>query len=209
MVEKTPIFLLEEDKAPMATESIYLSSDKSEYSTPNTTPDDHHGTIHPDSINQLIASQSEQKSKMGTEAVFYPPTPKTSMISDDEDHVNRTPIFGNPEQYTSQIPQRRYHPVRLCQRLQPVPDKPESPFSENQGQRDLFRPYDLPSPLTSASYNNPHNISTVADGLKNLTLFLHPEQNERVMGCLACRKTYDQVLGRNCCRLSQPDCSAK
>ena len=64
--------LLEENKKPMATEPIYLSSDQSEDSTPNTTPDHHHESIHPDSINEIIASYLEQRSNMGTETIFYP-----------------------------------------------------------------------------------------------------------------------------------------
>ena len=57
----TTTFRIEEDEEPMATEPIYLSSDESEYSTPNTTPDHQLECIHPDSINQLIASQLEQR----------------------------------------------------------------------------------------------------------------------------------------------------
>ena len=49
-------FFLEEDEEPMATEPIYLSSDESEYSTPNTIPGHHHESIYPVSINQLIAA---------------------------------------------------------------------------------------------------------------------------------------------------------
>ena len=103
MDEMTPIFLLEENEEPMATEPIYLSSYEREDSTPNTTPDHHHGSIYPDSINQLIAAQLELGSNMGTETVFYPTNPNASMISDDEEQPNLTPIIGNPEQYTSQI----------------------------------------------------------------------------------------------------------
>ena len=55
----TTTFRIEEDEEPMATEPIYLSSDESEYSTPNTTPDHQRECIYPDSINQLIASQLE------------------------------------------------------------------------------------------------------------------------------------------------------
>ena len=88
----------------MATEPIYLLCDESEYSTPHKTPNHHHETIYPDSINQLLASQIEQRSNLGTETVFYPPTPNTSMISDDEEQSNLTPIIENPEQNTSQIP---------------------------------------------------------------------------------------------------------
>ena len=35
----TTTFRIEEDEEPLATEPIYLSSDESEYSTPNTTTD--------------------------------------------------------------------------------------------------------------------------------------------------------------------------
>ena len=138
----------------MATEPIYLSSDESEYSTPNRTPDHHHKSTYSDSFNQLITSQSETRSNMGAETVFYPPTPNTSMISDDEGQSNLTPITGKPEQNTSQILQQRNHPIKLCQHLQPVSDTPESPPPEDQVQRDFYRPNDLPNPSTSASYNN-------------------------------------------------------
>ena len=128
----------------MATEPIYLSSDESEYSTPNTTPDQQLECIYPDSINQLIASQLEQWSSVSTETIFYPPTPNTSMISDDEDQMNLTPIIGNPEQYTPQIPPRRNHPIQLCQHVQTIPDTPESPTPENRGRSDDFYPDNIP-----------------------------------------------------------------
>ena len=70
---------------------------------------------------------------MGTETIIYPPTPTTSMISHDEEHPNLTPIFGNPEQYTSHIQQRRNHPIQRCRKLQPLPDTPEIPSPEDQG----------------------------------------------------------------------------
>ena len=57
MADMTPTFPIEEDGEPMATEPICLSSDESEYSTPNTTPDFHDEGIDINSINQLIASQ--------------------------------------------------------------------------------------------------------------------------------------------------------
>ena len=66
MAEMTPIFLLEEEEEPMATEPIYFSSDESEYSTSNTTPENHHESIYHDSINQLKASQLERRSNKGT-----------------------------------------------------------------------------------------------------------------------------------------------
>ena len=107
----TTTFRIEEDEEPMATEPIYLSSDESEYSTPNTTPDHQPECIYPDSINQLIASQLEQRSYIGTETIVYPPTPNTSVISDDEDPMNPAPIIENPAQYTPQIIPRRNHPI--------------------------------------------------------------------------------------------------
>ena len=128
MANMTTTFLIEEDEEPMATEPIYLSSDESEYSTPNTTPDHQLECIYPDSIDQLIASQLEQRSNMGTETIFYPPTPNTSMISDDEYPMNPTPIVGKPEQYISQIPPRpitqynfanMYNPSQTRRNLQP------------------------------------------------------------------------------------------
>ena len=119
-----------EDEEPMATEPIYLSSDGSEYSTPNTTPDHPLECIYPDSINQLIASQLEQRSNMGAETIIYPPTPNTSTISYDEDPMNPTPIIGNPDQYTPQFPPRRHHPIQFCQHVQPIPDTPQSPTPE-------------------------------------------------------------------------------
>ena len=144
MADMTTTFLIEEDEEPMATEPIYLSSDESEYSTPNTTPDHQLECIYPDSINELIASQLEQRSNMGTETIFYPPTPNTSMISDDEDPMNLTPIIGNTEQYTPQIPPRRNQPIQLCQHVQPIPDTPESPTPEKRGRSDDFYPDNIP-----------------------------------------------------------------
>ena len=128
----------------MATEPIYVSSDESEYSTPNTTPNHQLECIYPDSINQLIASQLEQRSNMGAGTIVYPPTPNTSIISDDEDPMNPTPIIGNPEQYTPQIPPRRNHPIQLCQHVQPIPDTPQSPTPENGGQSDDSYPDNIP-----------------------------------------------------------------
>ena len=37
-------------------------------------------------------------------------------------------------------------------------------------------------------------MTTVTDGLQNLTLHPHPQRNEWVTGCLVCGKTYDQVI---------------
>ena len=183
----TTTFRIEEDEEPMATEPIYLSSDESEYSTPNTTPDHPLECIYPDSINQLIASQLEQRSIMGAETIVYPPTPNTSTISDDEDPMNPTPIIGNPDQYTPQIPPRRHHPKQLCQHVPPIPDTPQSPTPENRRQSDDFYPDNIP-------LHNPPNIVAVADELRNLTLYPHPHRNETVTSCLVCGKSYDQVI---------------
>ena len=140
----TTTFRIEEDEEPLATEPIYLSSDGSEYSTPNTTPDHQLECIHPDSINQLIASELEQRSNMGAETIVYPPTPNTSIISADDDPMNPTPIIGNPDQYTPQIPPRRHHPIQLCQHAQPIPDTPQSPTPEDRGQSDDYYPHNIP-----------------------------------------------------------------
>ena len=124
---------------------------------------------------------------MGTETIVYPPTPNTSIISDDEDPMNPTPIIGNPEQYTPQIPPRRNHPIQLCQHVQPIPDTPQSPTPENRGQSDDSCPDNIP-------LHNPPNIIAVTAELNNLTLHPHPQRNEWVTGCLVCGKSYDQVI---------------
>ena len=133
MADMLPMFLLGEVEELMAMEPTYLSSDESEYSTPNATPDHHHESIYLDSITQLIASQLEQQTNMGTETIFYPPTPNSSMLFDDDELLNLTSIIGNPEQYTLPSLQRCNNPIELCQCVQPIPDKPESPFLEDQG----------------------------------------------------------------------------
>ena len=90
--------------------SRYTSSDESEYSTPNTTPNHKLECIYPDLINQLIASQLEQRSNMGTETIFYlcqhvqpipdtpeSPTPENRERSDDF-YPDNIPL-NNPPQY--------------------------------------------------------------------------------------------------------------
>ena len=178
MADMTSTFLIEEDEEPMAMELIYLSSHESEYSTPNTTPDHQLECTYPDAINQLIASQLEQRSNTGTETALYPPTPNMSMNSDNQDSMDPTPIIGNPEQYTPQIPPRRNHPIQICQHVQPIPDTPESPTPENRGHSDNTYPDDIPNPPPSILLNNPPNVLSVADGLQNLTLHRHPQRNE-------------------------------
>ena len=44
------------------------------------------------------------------------------------------------------------------------------------------------------SIKQPPNITTVADGLRNLTLHPHPQRSEWETGCLVCGKCYDQVI---------------
>ena len=149
MADMTTTFFIEEDEEPMAMEPIYLSSDESEYSTPNTTPDHQLECTYPDAINQLIASQLKQRSNTGTETAFYPPTPNMSMNSDDQDSIDPTPIIGNHKQYTPQIPPRRNHPIQLCQHVQPFPDTPESSTPKNRGHSDNTCPDDIPNPPTS------------------------------------------------------------
>ena len=189
-----PIFLLQEDKEPMATELTYLSNDESEYSTPNATPDHNYESIYPDSINQLITSQLEQKSDMGTATVFHPTTPNRSMTSDDEAEENFTPLIGTPELCTLHIPQRQNNTIQLRQHLQPVPKTPDSTTPEDQVQRDIFRPYDVPNSSTAASHDNLPNIFTVAHGFRNLTLHPHPQRNEWVTGSSVCGKSKDQII---------------
>ena len=77
------------------------------------------------------------------------------MISDDEDSIHPTPIIGNPEQHTPHIPQRRNHPIQLCQHVQPIPDTPKSPPPEDQCPRDIFRLYNIPQQPSLIPLNNP------------------------------------------------------
>ena len=155
MADMTITFLMEENEESMATKPIFLSSEESEYSTPNTTPNHQLECTYPDAINQLIASQLEQRSNTGTETAFYPPTPNMSMNSHDQDSMDPTPINGNPEQYTPQTPPRRNHPIQFCQHMQPIPDTPESPTPENRGHLDNTCHDDIHNPPPSILLNNP------------------------------------------------------
>ena len=65
---------------------------------------------------------------------------------------------------------------------------------ENRGQSDNFRTDEIPNELSPTIPNNPPIITTVTDGLQNLTLHPHPQRNEWVTGCLVCGKPYDQVI---------------
>ena len=105
-----------------------------------------------------------------------------------------TPIIGNTAQLLPYTPNRHPDPLQLCQQITPITDTPESPTPESRGQSDIFRPYDLPNPSTSTSFNNPLNLSAVSDGLQNLALHPHPARNEWVTGCLVCGQSFDQVI---------------
>ena len=156
VAEVTTIFQLEEIRNRWLQSRYTFRATSVNTQPPNITPYLHHGSIYPDSTNQLIALQLEQRSNMGTAIVVYPLTTKTSKISaDDEEQQNLTPIIGDPDHHTSHIPQRRHQPIQLCRHLQPVPDTPKSPPAADQGQRDISRPYDLANSLTSAPYKNP------------------------------------------------------
>ena len=99
-----------------------------------------------------------------------------------------TPIIGNPAQFLPYTPTRQPIPVQLCQKRTPSP--------ENRGHSDHVRPDDIPNQPSSIPLNNlpPPNITTVADGLRNMTLQPHPQRNEWVTGCLECGKSYDPVI---------------
>ena len=105
-----------------------------------------------------------------------------------------TPIIANPAQFLPYAPNRHPIPLQLCQQVTPIPDTPETTTPKNRGQSVIFRPYDIPDPSSSTSLNNPPNISTVANGLQNLTLHPQRQPNQWVAGCLICGKSYDQVI---------------
>ena len=138
-----------------------------------------------------MAAEHEQMSMSGTSALQYPTTPPTSLISDDETDDVLTPIIGNPDHFLPYAPNRHPIPLQLCQQTTPIPDTPESPTPQNRGQSDIFRPCDTPDAPPSTLLNNPPNISTVANGLQNLTLQPHPQRNECVTGCLVCGKSFN------------------
>ena len=181
----------------MGTQPIFLTSDESEIDSPCSSPIPQLPNNVPDTysaLTQLIAAHHEQMSLSGTSAPQYPITPPTSLISYDEDDDMLTPITGNPAQFLPFTP--NHHPIiiQLCQQITPIPDTPESPTPENRGQPDIFRPRDIPYEPSPTILNNPPIITTVTDGLQNLTLHPHPQRNEWMTGCLVCGKSYDQVI---------------
>ena len=212
MAEMNPQFTIDQDQE-METQLIYLSSDESEINSPCSSPIPQLPNNVPETysaITQLIAAQHQQMSLSGTSALQYPTTPPTSLISDDENNDMLTQIIGNPAHFLPYTSNRHPIPLLLCQQVTPIPDTPESPTPENRGQSDIFRPHDIPQQPSSIPSNNPRpNITTVADGLRNLTLHPHPQRNEWVTGCLLCGKSYDQVIEETCRRLSQSNITAK
>ena len=165
----------------METQPIFLSSDESEINSPSSSPTPQLPNNVPDTysaITQLIAAQHEQRSLSGTSALQCPTTPPTSLISDDENDDMLTPITGNPGRFLPYTPNRHPIPIQLCQQKIPIPETPESPTPENRGQSDNFRPDDIPTQPSSIPLKNPPIITTVADGLQNVTMHPHPQRNE-------------------------------
>ena len=115
------------------------------------------------------------------------------MIYDDENDDMFTPIIVNSAQFLPFTSNRYPIPLQLCQQITPIPDIPESLTPKNCGQPDIFRPYDIPSQPSSTLFNNPPNITTVADRLRNPTLHLHPHHNEWATASSVCGKSKDQV----------------
>ena len=165
----------------METQPIYLSSDESEINLLSSSPTPqlpHNAPNTYSAITQLIAAQHEQMPFSGTSAPQYPTTPPTSLIFDDENHEMLTPITGNPAQFSPYTPNRHPIPFQLCQQITPIPDTPQSLTPENRGQSGIFRPYYILDAPSSTLLNRPPNMTTVADGLRNLTLHPHPQRNE-------------------------------
>ena len=178
--DMTTTFSMDEDEQPMATEPIYLSSDESEINSPPSSPVPQPPDNVPDiysAITQLIAAQREQMSLPGISAPQCPITPPTSLISDDNDIEMLTPIGGNRAQFLTYTRDSRS-----------IPETPESPTPENRGHTDdILQPSLIP-------LNNPPNIITLADGLRDMTLHPHRQCNERETGCSVCCKSYGQVI---------------
>ena len=197
MAETNSQFNFDENQA-METQPIFPSSDESEIDSPCSSPIPQLTNNVPDTysaITPLIAAHHEQMPLSGTSAPQNPITPPTSLISDDEDDDMLTPITGNHAQFLPYTPNRHPIPIQLCQQITPIPDTLESPAPENRGQPDIFRPRDITNEPSPTILNNPPPIiTTVTDGLQNLTLHPHPQRNEWVTGCLVCGKSHGQVI---------------
>ena len=197
MAEVTPQFIFDQPEEPLASKPVTFSTDESGNSTPNSTPDNYAECVHPDSQNtfkQLVASQFEQRSNIGRATVLCPPTPNTSMISDDDEHNSLTPIFGNPAENTLPIPQRGNHPIQPCQLIHFLRTHPNPRPLKIKVKETFLYHYDLPNSSAKTSYNSLSNVSLVAAGLPSSALHTHPEHNERVTGWLLCGKSFHDVL---------------
>ena len=180
MAEMKSQFTIVEDQE-METQPIYLSSHESEIASPCSSPTRQLPKNVPDTysaITQPKAAQHEQMPLSGTSAPQYPSIPPTLLISENDNDEVLTPIFCNFAQFLPYTPNR--HPIllQLCQQKTPIPDTPESPTPENRGQSDNFRPDYIPDQPSSNLLHNLPNITTVADGLRNLTLHPNPQRNE-------------------------------
>ena len=185
MAEMNSHFTFDEDQE-METQPIYLASDENEIAStcssripqpPNNIPGTHSATT------QLKAAQHEQMSSSGNFALQYPPTPPSSLISSDDNDEVFTPIIGNPDQLVPYSPNRRPNPLQLCQQLISDPDTPESPIPENREKSDIFRPYELPKHPTESAYPI-STVSTVTEGLQEMSLHAHIGTNAHVTDCL-------------------------
>ena len=157
MAEINSQFNFNEDQE-METQPNFLTSDESEIDSPSSSPIQQLPNNVPhtySAITQLIAAQHEQMSLSGTSARQCPTTPLTSLISDDENGDMLTPITGNLAQFLPYTPNHHPIPIQLCQQKTPIPDTPESPTPENQGQSDNFCPDDIPNQPSSIPLNNP------------------------------------------------------
>ena len=197
MAEMNYQFTFDEDQE-METQPIYLSSDESEIASPHSSPAPQLPKNVPNTysaITQLIAAQNERISSSGYLALRYPLTPPTSLMSHDDVGEVFTPILGNPAQQVFYTPDRRPHTLQLCPQLTPIPVTPESRTPKNRRQPDLFQPYNLPESPTTSAYPL-LGISTLIEGLQDMSLHAHIEANAHLTGCLFCGKTYEQVIGK-------------
>ena len=164
---------------------FYQSSDESETTSPRSSPILQLPHNVPDTysaITQIIAAKHEQMSSSRIFGLKYPPTPPTWSISDDDNDEVFTPIIGNPAHLVPYTPNCRPHPLQICQELTPIPDTPESPTPENRGPSEKFRPYNLPENPTTSAYPFP-TVSTVTEGLQDMSLHAHIKINAFVTGC--------------------------
>ena len=109
MAEMNSQFNFDEDRE-METQPIHLSSDESEIPSPCSSPTPQLPNNVPDTysaITHLTAAQNEQMSTSGNVALQCPPTPSTSLISDDGNDEVFTPVIGNPAHIVPYTPNRR------------------------------------------------------------------------------------------------------